>query len=74
MMQLMSMRQEWIGNWEPDWSNDVSKKWCIVLHNYRLSVDFFLYNAIPLSFPSEEMATDFMNCFEDLLNIAKPLI
>ncbi len=74
MMQLMSMRQEWIGNWEPDWNNDTFKKWCIVFQKNKLKVDFFIYNALPLSFPTEEMATDFMNCFEDLLEIAKPLI
>jgi len=74
MMQLMSVRQTWIGDWQPDWKDDVSKKWCIVFLEDKLKVDFFVYNALPLSFPSKEMATDFMNCFKDLLNIAKPLI
>ena len=74
MMRLMSMRQEWIGDWEPDWNNDTSKKWCIVFQENKLKVDFFIYNALPLSFPTKEMATDFMNTFKDLLEIAKPLI
>lgn len=40
----------------------------------KIKIDFFIYNALSLSFPTEEMATDFMNCFKDLLEIAKPLI
>ena len=71
MMQLISLRQEWIGDWKPDW-NDTN--WCIKFRENKLEVDFYNYTAQPLSFPTEEMATDFMNCFGDLLEIAKPLI
>ena len=71
MMQLMSLRQAWIGDWKPDW-NDTN--WCIKFRENKLEVDFYNYTAQPLSFPTEEMATDFMNCFGDLLEIAKPLI
>ncbi len=74
MMQLMSLRQAWIGKWKPDWTTDIDKKWCIVFNNDKLYADFFVYNAIPLSFPTEEMAKDFMNTFKDLLEVAKPLI
>ena len=74
MMQLMSLRQAWIGDWEPDWRNDISKKWYIVFQENKLKVVFYIYNVFPLYFPTEEMATDFMNCFKDLLEIAKPLI
>ena len=75
MMQLMSLRQAWIGDWIPDW-NDINEcKYCIRRLN---SIDFIVnehYNVhIALSFPTKEMALDFMNCFKDLLEIAKPLI
>lgn len=72
MMQLMSLRQEWIGDWKPDWKD--STNWCIIFQEDKLKVDFFNYTEHSLSFPTEEMATDFMNCFKDLLVIAKPLI
>ena len=72
MMQLMSLRQAWIGDWQPDWND--STNWCIIFRESKLKVDFYNYTAQPLSFPTEEMAADFMNCFEDLLEIAKPLI
>ena len=73
MMQLMSLRQAWIGDWEPDWSN-ADKKWCIVFEECELNVEYFYSTSYPLFFQTEEMATDFMNTFKDLLEIAKPLI
>ena len=68
----MSLRQAWIGNWEPDWKD--STNWCIIFRMGVLEVDFFNYTAHPLSFQTEEMAGDFMDCFRVLLEIAKPLI
>ena len=73
MMQLMSLRQAWIGNWEPNWKNPDIKKWCIIFE-CELKVSYFYSNSRALSFPTKEMAEDFMNCFRDLLEIAKPLL
>ena len=74
MMQLMSLRQAWIGDWKPDWNDSNENKWCIINGINRFVID--LYGSCPrvLSFPTEEMAEDFMSCFKDLLKIAKPLI
>jgi len=74
MMQLMSLRQAWIGDWKPDWENNFIGNWCVISQEYKLKVDFFCTVAKVLSFPTKEMAEDFMNCFKDLLEIAKPLI
>ena len=73
MMQLMSLRQAWIGDWTPDWKNPNIKKWCIIFE-CELKVSYFYSNSRALSFPTIEMAKDFMDCFKDLLEIAKPLI
>ena len=73
MMQLMSLRQAWIGNWKPDWKNPDIKKWCIIFE-CELKVSYFYSNSRALSFLTKEMAEDFMNCFRDLLEIAKPLL
>lgn len=73
MMQLMSLRQAWIGDWEPYWKNPDTKKWCIIFE-CELKVSYFYSNSRALSFPTREMAEDFMNCFRDLLEIAKPLL
>ena len=74
MMQLMSLRQAWIGDWEPDWSNEYLIKYCIIGKSCDFEVCRFNKCRYPLSFPTEEMAKDFMYCFKDLLEIAKPLL
>ena len=74
MMQLISLRQEWIGDWKPDWKINTTNVWCVIFKEGRLKVDFFCTISMALSFPTKEMAEDFMNCFKDLLEIAKPLI
>ena len=73
MMQLMSLRQSWIGDWEPDWS-DGCLKHCIICFYNKIDIDTYCSVSSPLSFPTREMAEDFTNCFKDLLNAARPLI
>ena len=74
MMQLMSLRQAWINDWEPSWKNNSISIWGVISREYKVKVDNFYTTAMPLSFPTKEMAEDFMNCFKDLLEVAKPLI
>ena len=74
MMKLMSLRQAWINNWEPNWKNNSISIWCVISQECKVKVDNFYTTAMPLSFPTKEMAEDFMNCFKDLLEVAKPLI
>ena len=76
MMQLCSLRESWIGDWKPDWKNFEQPKASISCdRNGELIVLYFKDLASrPLSFPTYEMAEDFMTCFKDLLEIAKPLI
>lgn len=74
MMQLMSLRQAWVGDWKPDWNDTKSVKWCINQCKYEFMVnDLTVANKV-LSFPTKEIAIDFMKCFKNLLEIAKPLI
>ena len=74
MMQLMSLRQAWIGDWKPDWEDYNNYKYCVFGSKTNFYIKILTSARNPLSFPTEEMATDFMNCFRDLLEIAKPLI
>lgn len=74
MMQLMSLRQAWIGDWKPDWKDETRLKWDIIFLQNQVYVDGTFIKSRILSFPTKEMAEDFMNCFRDLLEIAKPLI
>ena len=72
MMQLMSLRQAWIGDWEPDWKAS-STKYGILNEMNNIMIGLYYSTAKPLSFPTKEMAEDFMNCFRDLLEKAKGL-
>ena len=74
MMQLMPLRQAWIGNWEPDWNDETRVKWNIICLQNQVFLCDTLIKSHVLSFPTEEIATDFMNCFKDLLEVAKPLL
>ena len=71
MMQLMSLRQAWIGDWVADWRKC---NVCVAATNNAITTAPLITYTHPLSFPTAEMANDFMNCFKDLLEIAKPLI
>lgn len=73
MMQLMSLRQAWIGDWEPNWNGRKFYN-CIVILDNKYIVEYFSKYRQVLSFPTKEMAEDFMTTFKDLLEIAKPLI
>jgi hypothetical protein len=75
MMQIMSLRQAWIGEWKPDWSDTAPCKYCICgMYNDEQVMKSYCQFRYPLSFPTREMAEDFMNTFRDLIKIAKPLI
>ena len=83
MMQLMSLREDWIhkwlkdigitDDWKPNWDGTFHY-FCIIILDNKYVVDKFHRYRQPLSFPSREMAEDFMDCFKDLLEIAKPLL
>ena len=74
MMHLMSLRQAWIGDWKPDWNDETRVKWNIICLQNQVCLCDSLIKSRVLSFPTKEMAIDFMNCFRVLLEIAKPLI
>lgn len=73
MMQLVSLRQSWIGDWKPDWNSFDKTKWVIIYNRNEFKVCLYGVPRV-LSFPTKGMAKDFMNTFKDLLNVAKPLI
>ena len=74
MMQLMSLRQAWIGDWKPDWNDETLLKCNIICLQNQVCLDSTFIKSRVLSFPTKEMAGDFMDCFRVLLEIAKPLI
>lgn len=73
-MQLMSLRQAWVKDWKPDWLDGYEEKYCIVFYANKLIVNRTWSCHEVLSFPTTEMAEDFLKCFKDLIKKAKPLI
>lgn len=72
MIQLEQLRDCWRDGWEPIWN--ISKKWCIRLWGNELSVGIATNISRFLTFPTKEMAEDFLKCFRDLIEKAGDLI
>lgn len=72
MMQLEQLRNCWLNGWEPIW--DCSEKWCIRLWGNELGVGVATHISRFLTFPTNEMAREFLECFRDLIEKAKDLI
>lgn len=72
MIQLEQLRNCWWGDWEPIW--DISEKWCIRLWGNELSIGIATNISRFLTFPTREMAEEFLECFSDLIEKAGDLI
>lgn len=71
--KLLKLRRDWIGTWEPNWFKSVI---CIEVCN---DFEEFEVNRIykyprAFSFPTEEMAREFLECFKHLFEECKHLI
>lgn len=76
-LKLVHLRREWIGSWEPDWEQQ-TVKYCIIYVLMRPNIDtedFCIvgYKASPrnMTFPTKEMAEEFLKTFKPLLEQAK---
>lgn len=68
--RLIQLRDAWWGDWKPDWRND-EKKCCIYSFNSGMRISDTCYSPFILAFPTEEMATDFLKTFRNLIEEAK---
>lgn len=71
--KLLKLRRDWIGEWEPNWQ-DSSPKYVINIWKHQIGVEIELDADTALSFPTEQMAGDFLETFRDLIEEAKILI
>ena len=75
LMQLRQLRKAWVGDWEQPKS---STKIGVVTHNINYDEivvdDGNYWTTMPLSFPTKEMAAEFLECFKDLCETAKILL
>lgn len=72
MIQLEQLRNCWWNGWEPIW--DISQKYCIYLSHNEVQVRMCTNVARFLTFPTKEMAIEFLECFRDLIELARNLI
>ncbi len=72
LMQLRQLRKAWVGDWEPN----RSLSYGAVCNDITLGViveSLSIWNPA-LTFPTEDMAKDFLECFRDLCETAKMLL
>lgn len=73
LMQLRQLRKAWVGDWKPSFYKEYA---IIILYEAdELKVEYGLWAfTYAMSFPTEEMAEDFLGCFRDLCEKAKILL
>ena len=74
LMQLRQLRKAYVKDWEPDWMDSISTKYCIEVNNNEFLIYSWYNKSHILSFPNRELAEQFLTNFKDLLKIAKPLL
>lgn len=76
LMQLIQLRNIYVGTWKPDWKDFNASKFSISRGSYDKEIKITKSTISPklLSFPDEEMCTKFFTNFKDLIKIAKPLL
>ena len=76
-MKLHLLRDEYRQVWKPDWSDNCYKygvKWNIFPRKKELIVTWRNYDPLFLSFPTEEIAREFLTNFRELIEEAGDLI
>ena len=72
--RLRKMRRQWVGSWEPDWTNEKQDKYAVYAKLNELTYGVRNIVSAPLSFPTYQMCIEFLDCFKDYLEQAKPLL
>lgn len=71
LMQLRQLRKAWVGDWKPSGDNFYAIIFSI---ETGLKTGEYASTYRALSFPTPEMAKDFLDCFKDLCETAKILL
>lgn len=75
LMQLRQLRKAWVGDWEQPKSGTCIAAIAYNVNDKRVAVETGNYwSNMTLSFPTKEMAEDFLSCFRDLCEKAKILL
>lgn len=69
--KLIQLRDVWVGDWKPDWNNNIQSKYCVKVEGNEVTIGLhYIYQAL-LAFPTVKMAADFFKTFRDLIEQAK---
>lgn len=72
--KLLKLRRDWTGDWNPNWCNGDEMKYCIEVYKEDFYVNSSSNYSKTFSFPTEEMAEEFLNSFRSLFKQCKYLI
>ena len=73
LMQLRQLRKAWIGNWNYEISSQNYIPSIVCVKESGIIITESIHNHV-LSFPTKEMAENFLSCFKDLCETAKILL
>lgn len=73
LMRLILLRDYYRKGWIPNWTDD-SDKWCIQNEKNKLLIDTLYNTNCVLSFPTSDIAEQFLTNFEELIKQAGDLI
>lgn len=74
LAQLCQLRDRYNGGWKPDWEDDEEQKYVMLIHRGEICKEIFFTVQQSLAFKTEELRDKFLENFEDLIEIAKPLL
>lgn len=72
--KLLKLRRDWVGEWEPDWNKLYDDKFIIYGYKNEIRICNNTFTSASLSFPSDQLAQEFLETFRDLIEEAKILI
>ena len=74
LAQLCQLRDKYNGGWKPDWEDVGQSKWCIDFFQDDIREVSCLSVRRVLAFKTKELRDEFLENFNDLIEIAKPLL
>lgn len=74
LAQLCQLRDRYNGGWKPDWEDIGQSKWCIDFFQDDIREVSCLSVRRVLAFKTKELRDEFLENFNDLIEIAKPLL
>lgn len=74
LFKLEQLRNCWRQGWKPDWNNVTQTKYYICCCRGEFKISTLYETRCFLTFPTREMAEEFLECFRDLIEKAEDLI